>query len=218
MENLNTLEVSNVGRPNINRSHVSRKDSHTKTILKQQADIICKNVISEEYIRTVLNKFESGYVYKNDKNTIVGFCLWKTYSNIPKSKLEPEKRYLYVLLICSQHPDLQLGSYILNDVETYCSSHDIPEIRLQPLNEDLQSYYEKFGYTTYMLENNKIIEMNKLIRPMVIGRNRSRTRKSRTTNVNRTTNRQSFNAPQFERIVVEPLSSLSEHIAQDPPL
>ena len=174
---MDLAEVSTVGRSNLNRSSLHKKDAHLKSVLKHQAEFICKNSINEDYIRMAVNKYDAGYIYRDAKDTVLGFCIWKTYSMPPKSKLETVgERYLYILLMCAHNPDVRLGSYMLNDVEQYCVLHNIPEIRLEPMNEQLQTYYEKFGYIAY--REGKKIMMIKLIQPMILHRNvLSKTRK-----------------------------------------
>lgn len=182
MNTLNDYEITNITHSNMYRSDIRTIDKHMKLLLKNQADFICKDHINESYIRKVLNQFNMGYIYRDNNDSILGFCIWKTHIMPPKAKDDTiGSNYLHILLLCAKYPEKRLGSYMLNDVESYCIEQGIEQIRLEPLNEQLQTYYSKFGYTTYTAPFDKKIWMGKVIIPMVLKRNtqHNKTRKFR---------------------------------------
>jgi len=189
MDDLNSQEISNVGHTNVYRSDIRRIDAHLLSRLKKQANYICKDVINSRYIRMAFNKFDTGYAYRDEDDTIVGFCIWKTYIVPPMYKSsstnsQEDTRYVYILLFCAKFPELKLGRMMLQDVEDYCIDHAISSIRLEPSHETTHTYYKKMGYTVHTTPNNRV-EMFKNVQPIVLKRvtNRNKTRRAKTASV-----------------------------------
>jgi hypothetical protein len=101
---------------------------------------ICKEQLSERYIQNSFSKLDGGYVYYDrDESEIIGFCLWKKYT-------DPQGPRLHILLICTRYPQYSLGKTILDDIEYYCTETKIPRITLNPATEELYDYYQKNGF------------------------------------------------------------------------
>jgi hypothetical protein len=106
----------------------------------------CRGKISEAYISKSFNRFKNGFLYKDEDDEIIGYCLWKEVNDTITKSTIPLK-YLHILLVCAIDTDgLGLGRKILFDVEEYCIEKKIPSIRLEPANEKLEKYYESIGY------------------------------------------------------------------------
>jgi hypothetical protein len=145
-----------------------------RLLIKNQAEFICKGIINEQYVNRAMNRFNGGYIYQSATHSNVGFCIWKTSTEVSKEKGGFATQHMELLLICAKDPELQLGPLMLNDVELYCSSHGISTITLQPLNEKLRVWYRKFGYS-----DAGPIKMGKMVTPFIVPRERNRTRKQK---------------------------------------
>jgi hypothetical protein len=149
LENLNNLEVSNVYRPNIRRNRLIKYDKQTKKRLESQANLICRDKISERYIHNAFKNLDNGFIYKDaEENEILGFCIWKviTFKDKMNEDSDPFK-YLYLLLMCSRDSNYNLGDTMLNDVEYFAATNSIPIIVTRPANIELEAYYERKGYS-----------------------------------------------------------------------
>ena len=124
----------------------TRKERDIVCAIKRHADTVCRNFISEDYIRSAMNRFDRGYVYKSHDGHIVGFTVWKELSDPKKGADTVCKRYIYLLLICADQNEYKLGSRFLYDVEKYASTIGASYIELQPLNDRLRTYYTAHGY------------------------------------------------------------------------
>lgn len=134
-------EVSNVYRTNISRRRIYRKNKRTKQSLENQANAICKDMLSERYIHNAFGKFENGYAYyDSDEDSLLAFCIWK----INKEK---GVDVLHILLLCSSDPSYSLGKTMLNDIEYYCFENKIEYISVSPATKGLYEYYRKLGFT-----------------------------------------------------------------------
>jgi hypothetical protein len=133
-------ELPSIHRSNISRRKINRKNKRTKLSLELQATSICKHQLSEEYIHNSFKKFDGGYVYYDrDEDGILGFCLWKKYTNETMPRL-------HILLLCSKNANYSLGKTMLEDIEYYCLENKIPSITLNPATDDLYNYYKKYGF------------------------------------------------------------------------
>lgn len=163
---------------NIERILFHRFDSIVPS-LKNQAETICRNRISEEYIKRVFKKFEYGYAYRAPNDEYIGFCIWKTskINKISKEKGKENESYtsLNILLICAKQSEFQIGKLIFFDLDTYCVNRNIEYIELEPL-KDLIEYYKGFGFK--LVQELRGIKMQKKISiPSLIRVPRNKTRK-----------------------------------------
>jgi hypothetical protein len=145
--------------------------------LKSQANTVCRNHISEEYIHNAFKDFKWGYYYKQDNN-VVGFCIWKEF----KENVMNTNTYfksMFVLLVCAQSTDYKLGKIMFFDMETFALQNNYNTIKMQPLNTDIVPYYETLGYKISL--DNKYFFMEKTIRVFRINKNlrNSKTRKQK---------------------------------------
>ena len=168
------FDVGNVSHPTITSAFIDKRDGRLRSMLKHQADFICKGVINEEYVTRALNRFNGGLLYQSDTHSNVGFCIWKTTTDVSKAKGGDDTRHMELLLICAKDPEVHLGTVMLNDIELYCSRKGISSILLQPLNEKLRGWYRKFGYS-----DSGPTRMEKAITPIVVPKERNRTRKQK---------------------------------------
>lgn len=147
--------------------------------LKRQANTICRNHVSEEYIHKAFNNFKWGYYYKQD-NKVVGFCLWKENKEIMKIS-KNDFKYMYVLLVCAQQTDYKLGKIMFFDMERFGLVQNVNTIKLQPLNTDIVPYYETLGYK--IVSDNKFFFMEKDIILFHVNKkvHNSKTRKQKAT-------------------------------------
>lgn len=167
--------MDNIYPNNINRTLFLSRDKERYLGLKNQAIQTCRNLISEIYIHSAFNKFKKGYLYKDDNEEIIGFCLWKENNIIFKSGNQTKN--LHIILICTDDSiNYKLGGKILFDVESYCIDNKIPSITLEAANDNLVKYYEKAGY---ILVNNsrQKREMEKEIKIIQIDKKDSKIRK-----------------------------------------
>jgi hypothetical protein len=141
------FNVGNISHPTLSRSLIDKRDGRMRSVLKRQAEFICRGVINEDYVARAMNRMNGGFLYQSVEDSNVGFCIWKTVTEVSKAKGGTDTRHMELLLICAKDPELHLGPLMLNDIELYCSSHGISSITLQPLNEKLREWYRKFGYS-----------------------------------------------------------------------
>ena len=126
-------------------------DRNIVKLLKNHATYTCRDLISEEYIKSAFNSFNRGYVYKVD-DIIVGFVIWNIKSHhkyslkVNREGDNPIKKYLYILLICTDINNYKFGTQLLYDVEQFAIKHKIETVMLEPANNDLVIFYEKNGY------------------------------------------------------------------------
>jgi hypothetical protein len=126
--------------------HIKRNRA-TKQILRKYIQEHFDNVWNERYLRMAINTFRKGYIYKDKHNIIRGFCIWKLCYDPPKSKLiKIADYYLHILLI---HKNEDIESRLLNDMESYCQVHMVPQIRLEPFNKQEEHFYKARGYQSY---------------------------------------------------------------------
>lgn len=170
MNNINLLEVSNIYRTNISRRRIYRKNKRIKQSLEEQANSICKDMLSERYIHNAFGKFTDGYAYYNrDDSILLGFCLWQ-------KKLNKAIPYIHILLLCSQNPEYSLGKTILNDIEYYCFENGIKMISVEPATEELFGYYSKVG--GFEIDENNPEQMIKYLHLLPINyKRKNKTRK-----------------------------------------
>lgn len=147
--------------------HIFNKMDPIVKNLRPQTNSICRNHISEGYIRKAFNNFTHGYYYRDSDNNIVGFCIWKEHKDLIMNTLS-EFRHISVLLICAKPTDYKLGKIILFDMESYVLTRNYNMIRLQPANKDLIPYYESNGYVLkssfehiYMDKELKVLKIDK---------------------------------------------------------
>ena len=160
--------MNNIYPNNINRTIFFSKDKSRYSSLENKAIDTCRNLISPKYIHTVFNRFNKGYMYKDDNGEIIGFCLWKEYNKITKSG--NESKQLHILLICADYNDYNLGRKILYDMDGYCIDNKISSIILEAANDTLVKYYEKSGF---VLLNKLTREMYKKVKILTIYKNKS---------------------------------------------
>ena len=168
------FNVGNISHPTITSAFIDKRDGRLRSMLKHQAEFICKGVINEEYITRAVNRFNGGFLYQSETHSNVGFCIWKTTTDVSKAKGGSDTQHMELLLICAKDPELHLGSVMLNDVELFCSRKGICSISLQPLNDKLREWYRKFGYS-----DSRLTWMEKAITPFVVPKERNRTRKQK---------------------------------------
>lgn len=156
-----TYDENNIYPNNLERILFHRTDTIVKSLAKQ-ANSICRNLISEEYIRSTFNKFNYGFCYKNSDN-IIGFCLWK---EIHEDVQHNKYKYIKLLLICAKPNDFRLGEIILFDLNNFCIQRRINTIRLLAANLDLVKYYENNGY--FLTRQNEPYFMEKDTVPLKI--------------------------------------------------
>ena len=166
----------NILPDNLDRALFSRMDPIVNS-LKSQANTVCRNHISEEYIRKAFNNFKHGFCYKQD-NSVVGFCLWKE-SNDTFIDSKNDFKYMSVLLVCAQQTDYKLGKIMFFDMETFALVNKFNTIRLKPLNTEIIPYYQSLGYKESPYD--KYFFMEKTIRVFHINKNvrNSKTRKQK---------------------------------------
>lgn len=153
--------TNNILPNNIERILFHRSDSIVPS-LRAQADTICRNRISEEYIKRSFKKFDYGYAYKAPNDEYIGFCIWKVskINKISKEKGTENDSYtiLYISLICTKQTEFQVGKLIFFDLDTYCIQNKIEYIELEPL-KDLIEYYKGFGFK--LIQERRGIKMQK---------------------------------------------------------
>ena len=169
---------NNILPNNIERVLFHRSDSIVPS-LRAQADTVCRNRISEEYIKKVFKQFDYGYAYKAPNDEYLGFCIWKI-SKITKTSKEKggdnnSYTMLHILLVCTKQSEFQVGKMIFFDLDTYCLNNKIEYIELEPL-KDLVEYYKGFGFK--LIQEIRGIKMQKDVYIASIRRNfRNKTRK-----------------------------------------
>jgi len=168
----------NILPDNLERTIFMRMDPIVNS-LKSQANTVCRNHISEEYIHKAFKDFKWGYYYKQDNN-VVGFCIWKEL----KENIINTSSYLksmFVLLVCAESADYKLGKIMFFDMERFGLSHNYHIIKMQPLNTEIIPYYETLGYT--VLPNSKYLFMEKHIAVFHVNKrvHNSKTRKQKAT-------------------------------------
>lgn len=162
-------EVSNIYRTNISRRRIHKKNKKSKVSLEQQANAICKNLLSERYIHNAFGKFDSGYAYyDSDESQLLGFCLWKL-SKAPTSST------LHILVLCSSDPQYSLGKTMIQDIEYYCFENKIESITVSPASQSLVGYYSKLGFSTD--KNDTSLMIKQLSLPHIKRRRNNKTRK-----------------------------------------
>jgi len=168
------FNVGNISHPTLSRSLIDKRDGRMRSVLKRQAEFICRGVINEDYVTRAMNRMNGGFLYQSVEDSNVGFCIWKTVTEVSKAKGGTDTRHMELLLICAKDPELHLGSLMLNDIELYCSSHGISSITLQPLNEKLREWYRKFGYS-----DATTTKMEKAVSSFLVSKERNKTRKQK---------------------------------------
>lgn len=150
MDNIYPIDIKKVLIKSSERIHIP--------YLKRKALDTCRNLISEKYISSAFNRFKRGFLFKNNKENIIGFCLWKEITKIYKNNIS--EKILFIILICADNTDYRLGRKILFDIETYCIENKIGIISLEAANDSLIKYYEEGGFKLINKRNN---EMEKII-------------------------------------------------------
>jgi len=168
------FNVGNISHPTLSRSFIDKRDGRMRSVLKRQAEFMCREVINEDYVTHAMNRMNGGFLYQSAEDSNVGFCIWKTVTEVSKAKGGTDTRHMELLLICAKDPKLHLGPLMLNDIELYCSSHGISSITLQPLNEKLREWYRKFGYSDAGLTR-----MGKAVISFLVPKERNKTRKQK---------------------------------------
>jgi len=126
--------------------HINRNRA-TKQILRKYIREHFDDTWNERYLRMAINIFHKGIIYKDNTGAILGFCIWKLCYEPPKSKMvKIANYYLHMLLI---HGVNDTESRLLNELESYCQIHMVPQIRLEPFNTQEEHYYKARGYQTY---------------------------------------------------------------------
>jgi hypothetical protein len=148
----NIWEVSNVYRTDLSRMRLFKKNKRAKQSLELQANGLCKDFLTERYIHNAFGKFDSGYIYSREEETI-GFCLWKVYKD----------NSLHILLLCSRYPNYGLGKTMIQDIEYYCSENKISTISVEPASEILFDYYGKFGFILDEKDHTRMIKTISLL-------------------------------------------------------
>lgn len=170
--------TNNILPNNIQRILFHRSDSIVSS-LRAQADTICRNRISEEYIKRVFKKFNYGYAYKAPNDEYIGFCIWKISKITKTSKEKGVNNESYslmnLLLICTKQAEFQVGKLIFFDLDSYCTTNKIEYIELEPL-KDLVEYYKGFGFKLTQ-EIRGIKMQKKIIIPSIHRTPRNKTRK-----------------------------------------
>jgi hypothetical protein len=163
-------------------------DYRYKYKLKDQIDNICGFNLNDDYIKSALNNYKNGYIYKNTNNEIIGIALWKVRSindiiHMPyynkyirfninknpitntikkrniKASLKVQNNNLFLYILCSKEKGL--GKKILQDIETYCKKTYIPKIYLKTDVPRLLQYYLDLGFNIHMILNPKEPDPNK---------------------------------------------------------
>jgi hypothetical protein len=170
--------ISKLIRP-LNTSLVNR--------LREQANNTCRGKISLDYIKHIFNpfgnNFSGGYIYYDniESDSIISFIVWSietiTINDeniIPKTneynniKSKSYKR-CFIKLICSNRTNTTLGYKMLDDVENYCIRNTIYVLKLEAINQNLENYYEKFGFIkSYDNYNPTIPYPSLMIKPIIL--------------------------------------------------
>jgi len=169
---MNSGYTENIFPSDIIKFDIIASERKNIAVLRKKADDTCRYKISPAYIHTAFNRFKKGYYYTNNSNEIIGFCLWKEYSNIQKDGSILKK--MYIILICADYNDYKLGRKILYDIESYCIDNKIPIITLEAANDELIKYYQHGGF---VLINKITKEMMKEVKMLKIYKKNSKTRK-----------------------------------------
>ncbi len=165
IENINTnnkniVEVSNIYPNNLNRINLRANQRPLISYLRSEAYSICRTEISNDYIRSVFNKFKKGFVYYQG-NKPVAFCIWKVSEHISIVDLKLSYRSLYIYLICGMKADYKFVPRILDDVINYCRKNNIQTISLEPVNDKVKEYYIKCGFKeTPDIRKNNILTLD----------------------------------------------------------
>lgn len=117
--------------------------------LKQEASEICRDEIPNGYINKVCNKLKEGYLYVKE-NKILGFIVWtiKNTKNHNEYVIrdKPNFEYMLIHLLCAKQTNTNFGYAMLDDAETYCTTHRLILMSLQPLSSKLENYYFRYGF------------------------------------------------------------------------
>ena len=143
----NLIEISNIYPNNLNKVQIQSRDRQQVISIRQQAQFICRNELSDEYIRYAFNKFKNGLAYYNN-DILIAFCIWKVreYIHIHLDKYKE----LYIYLICGRKLDNKLLPRILDDIVHICRKSQIKYIILEPANDTLKQYYMKYGFEEHI--------------------------------------------------------------------
>jgi len=156
---------NNIYPNDINKFLIHPSNRKLIVSLRQTAYDTCRTKIGPQYIRMAFNKIRRGYYYTNDKDEVIGFCIWEEKNNLKKD--DTYIKQLHILLICADYNDYKLGRKILFDVDSYCIDNKIPIITLEAANDVLVKYYQNGGF---VLIDNDLKEMKKVIKIIKIER------------------------------------------------
>jgi hypothetical protein len=136
----NIKEIHNIYNTpeNLEKILFSKNDRTIIRQLKKYASVICRGCINNDYINTSFYQFSDGYLYKSGDN-ILGFCIWKFI------KSPNNKKYLYIILICTELNKYKLGTQMLFDIEHIAIINNVDTIKLQT-NENVSKFYKSIGF------------------------------------------------------------------------
>ena len=140
----------NIFPDSLERTLFHKMDPIVKSLSKQSI-MICRNKLSEQYIQKAFNKFHFGYCYRDLQNEVVGFSIWKEFTN--------EDRHIFIYLICSKLTYYKLGKIMLFDIESFAIKNKIYKIILKPVPDKI-SYYEDNGYIKFLQKKDILMEKN----------------------------------------------------------
>jgi hypothetical protein len=192
--NMDLTEINNIyKRPtSIKRIYFKSSDRHFVDKLKYDASDVCRNELTDEYIKKVLKKFKEGFIYIRD-NQIMGFILWEIKNNKDRhvegvlQKPLSDYKYMYIYLICAKKTNSDFGYIMLDDAEKHCIKKGVILMTLQPLNMELELYYRKYGFllnTGRPYSDDEVIYMSKPVTELlnifnnITPNNRRKTRKA----------------------------------------
>jgi hypothetical protein len=145
------------------------------------ADDTCRYMIDERYIHRAFNNFRMGYLYYlNDMPW--AFCIWSIRGHTNKNRRS--EKVLYIHLICTKESNIKFLHIILYDIEQYCIQNNINTIILEPVNDDVRSYYRKYGFINI---NDKLMSKNSKNISYIL--NMNKTRRSKHKNISHTRKR-----------------------------
>lgn len=156
----------------------SERERETVLQMKLLAHNVCQNLIAPAYIDYAFAQFNSGFLYKDAHDAIVGFSIWNVNREMSKSTGD---RYatMTILLICGINQSITFCNRLFPDIDSYCMNHGISNVYLEPANETLKNYYETYGF----VYTKEFHFMTKLIPVKLVSRNKRRKVRREPSNI-----------------------------------
>lgn len=175
--------------PRVRVTKFSRNERGLLQTLQTNTTQLCRELIDPSYIKKSFKKFTNGLLINDDETgKRLGFVIWKESlkSKMNTSGDSCEYKHMYVLLVCGIKTEIKSGTIIMYELEKYCISNNINMIELEPANDDLATYYAKFGYTITLQTMQPIRQtfMGKIVVPIAIQKSNKTRKQNRHRHLN----------------------------------